>query len=191
VWTSVGEGREELCIDQSLRAAQGSGRRIEGRGEAMGRDARMASEVAAMRVVRLGLQRPADRRQPLGDDPRRRAKRADARRARPENQPVYLRGRLSAASSTECALAHQNDLRGLVVSNMMASGPAYNDYAHTVLIVGGGQRARRGPDRRGLSSSIRQSRRYGKRRCRDRSSFLYRGLPPTAKPDFSSTCALT
>jgi proline iminopeptidase len=34
----------------------------------------------------------------------------------------------------EYALAHQDQLKGLVVSNMMSSIPAYNDYAASVLI---------------------------------------------------------
>jgi proline iminopeptidase len=34
----------------------------------------------------------------------------------------------------EYALTHQQHLRGLVISNMMSSIPAYNDYAHQVLI---------------------------------------------------------
>src|SRR3954469_2689021 len=38
------------------------------------------------------------------------------------------------ALALEYALAHQEHLKGLVVSNMMASIPAYNDYAETVLM---------------------------------------------------------
>jgi proline iminopeptidase len=34
----------------------------------------------------------------------------------------------------EYALAHQDALKGLIVSNMMASVPAYNEYAHKVLM---------------------------------------------------------
>ncbi len=34
----------------------------------------------------------------------------------------------------EYALAHQDHLKGLVISNMMASAPAYNDYAQQVLM---------------------------------------------------------
>ena len=34
----------------------------------------------------------------------------------------------------EYALAYPQNLRGLVISNMMASGPAYGEYAHTVLM---------------------------------------------------------
>jgi proline iminopeptidase len=34
----------------------------------------------------------------------------------------------------EYALEHQQNLKGLVISNMMASIPAYNDYAHDVLM---------------------------------------------------------
>jgi proline iminopeptidase len=34
----------------------------------------------------------------------------------------------------EYALAHQQHLKGLIISNMMASIPAYNDYARTVLM---------------------------------------------------------
>ena len=34
----------------------------------------------------------------------------------------------------EYALAHQEHIKGLVISNMMASGPAYNAYAHDVLM---------------------------------------------------------
>jgi proline iminopeptidase len=34
----------------------------------------------------------------------------------------------------EYALAHQDHLKGLIISNMMASIPAYNDYAHGVLM---------------------------------------------------------
>ena len=34
----------------------------------------------------------------------------------------------------EYALAHQDKLKGLIISNMMASVPAYNDYAATVLM---------------------------------------------------------
>jgi len=36
----------------------------------------------------------------------------------------------------EYALRHQQHLKGLVISNMMASGPAYNAYAERVLIPG-------------------------------------------------------
>jgi len=38
------------------------------------------------------------------------------------------------ALALEYALAHQEHLKGLVVSNMMASIPAYNDYAENVLM---------------------------------------------------------
>ena len=41
----------------------------------------------------------------------------------------------------EYALAHQEHLRGLVISNMMASIPAYNDYAETVLMPAMNQEA--------------------------------------------------
>ncbi|MDH5589499.1 MAG: proline iminopeptidase-family hydrolase [Gemmatimonadota bacterium] len=34
----------------------------------------------------------------------------------------------------EYALEHQDDLKGLIISNMMASIPAYNEYAHDVLM---------------------------------------------------------
>ena len=34
----------------------------------------------------------------------------------------------------EYALRHQQHLKGLIISNMMASAPAYNDYARTVLM---------------------------------------------------------
>ena len=34
----------------------------------------------------------------------------------------------------EYAFAHQDNLKGLIISNMMASIPAYNDYAHKVLM---------------------------------------------------------
>jgi proline iminopeptidase len=34
----------------------------------------------------------------------------------------------------EYALAHQEHLKGLVISNMVSSGPAYNDYAESVLM---------------------------------------------------------
>ncbi|MCO5223345.1 MAG: proline iminopeptidase-family hydrolase [Thermomicrobiales bacterium] len=34
----------------------------------------------------------------------------------------------------EYAFAHQENLKGLIISNMMASGPAYNAYAHDVLM---------------------------------------------------------
>jgi proline iminopeptidase len=34
----------------------------------------------------------------------------------------------------EYALAHQDNLKGLIVSNMMSSMPAYNEYAHKVLM---------------------------------------------------------
>ena len=51
----------------------------------------------------------------------------------------------------EYALAHQQHLRGLVISNMMASAPAYTAYAEQVLmpamdpaVAGGGQGARGG-----------------------------------------------
>ena len=33
----------------------------------------------------------------------------------------------------EYALAHQQDMKCVIISNMMASIPAYNDYAETVL----------------------------------------------------------
>jgi proline iminopeptidase len=41
----------------------------------------------------------------------------------------------------EYALAHQEHLKGLVVSNMMASIPAYNEYAHKVLMPAMDQKA--------------------------------------------------
>jgi proline iminopeptidase len=41
----------------------------------------------------------------------------------------------------EYALAHQDHLKALVVSNMMASIPAYNDYAHKVLMPAMDQKA--------------------------------------------------
>jgi len=41
----------------------------------------------------------------------------------------------------EYALAHQANLKGLVISNMMASIPAYNEYAHTVLMPAMDQKA--------------------------------------------------
>src|SRR3954464_2602820 len=34
----------------------------------------------------------------------------------------------------EYALAHQDQLKGLIISNMMASAPAYDKYAHEVLM---------------------------------------------------------
>ena len=34
----------------------------------------------------------------------------------------------------EYALGHQQNLKGLIISNMMAIVPAYNDYAETVLM---------------------------------------------------------
>lgn len=34
----------------------------------------------------------------------------------------------------EYALAHQEHLKGLIISNMVSSGPAYNDYAESVLM---------------------------------------------------------
>jgi proline iminopeptidase len=43
----------------------------------------------------------------------------------------------------EYALAHQDHLRGLVISNMMASVPAYNEYAHRVLMPAMDQKALR------------------------------------------------
>ena len=36
--------------------------------------------------------------------------------------------------ATEYALHHQKHIKGLVISNMMSSAPAYNDYAHQVLM---------------------------------------------------------
>jgi proline iminopeptidase len=41
----------------------------------------------------------------------------------------------------EYALTHQDHLKGLIVSNMMASIPAYNDYAHKVLMPAMDQKA--------------------------------------------------
>jgi proline iminopeptidase len=41
----------------------------------------------------------------------------------------------------EYALAHQQQLKGLVISNMMASIPAYNEYAHRVLMPAMDQKA--------------------------------------------------
>lgn len=41
----------------------------------------------------------------------------------------------------EYALAHQQHLKGLVISNMMASIPAYNEYAHRVLMPAMDQKA--------------------------------------------------
>lgn len=41
----------------------------------------------------------------------------------------------------EYALEHQDHLKGLVISNMMASIPAYNDYARSVLMPGMDQAA--------------------------------------------------
>lgn len=43
----------------------------------------------------------------------------------------------------EYALHHQQHLKGLIVSNMMSSCPAYNDYAHTVLMPAMDQQALR------------------------------------------------
>jgi len=53
----------------------------------------------------------------------------------------------------EYALAHQQNLKGLIISNMMASVPAYNDYAARVLMPADGPRRPRrdqtvGSDRR-------------------------------------------
>ena len=41
----------------------------------------------------------------------------------------------------EYALAHQDHLKGLIISNMMASIPAYNEYAHRVLMPAMDQKA--------------------------------------------------
>ncbi len=47
----------------------------------------------------------------------------------------YLYGHSwGGALALEYALAHQDHLKGLIVSNMMAGAPAYNDYAHDVLM---------------------------------------------------------
>ena len=47
----------------------------------------------------------------------------------------YLFGQSwGGALAIEYALAHQDHLKGLIVSNMMASIPAYNEYAETVLM---------------------------------------------------------
>jgi proline iminopeptidase len=41
----------------------------------------------------------------------------------------------------EYALKYQQNLKGLIISNMMASGPAYNEYAHKVLMPAMDQKA--------------------------------------------------
>ena len=52
-----------------------------------------------------------------------------------ERDNFYLFGQSwGGLLAIEYALAHQEHLKGLVISNMMASGPAYNEYAEKVLM---------------------------------------------------------
>jgi proline iminopeptidase len=52
-----------------------------------------------------------------------------------ERDNFYLLGHSwGGILAIEYALAHQEHLKGLVISNMMSSGPAYNDYAERVLM---------------------------------------------------------
>ncbi|MCA1733825.1 MAG: proline iminopeptidase-family hydrolase [Acidobacteria bacterium] len=52
-----------------------------------------------------------------------------------ENENFFLFGHSwGGILATEYALAHGEHLKGLVISNMMASIPAYNDYARSVLM---------------------------------------------------------
>lgn len=54
----------------------------------------------------------------------------------------YLYGQSwGGALAIEYALAHQEHLKGLIISNMMASIPAYNEYARTTLMPGMDQAA--------------------------------------------------
>lgn len=59
-----------------------------------------------------------------------------------ENENFFLLGHSwGGILATEYALAHGEHLKGLVISNMMASIPAYNDYARSVLMPAMDQRA--------------------------------------------------
>ena len=57
----------------------------------------------------------------------------------------------------EYALKYQEHLKGLIISNMMASIPAYNEYAHEVLMPAMDQKA---------LAEIQRSRRQGTTRIR-------------------------
>jgi proline iminopeptidase len=59
-----------------------------------------------------------------------------------DNRNFYLLGQSwGGLLAIEYALKHQGHLKGLIVSNMMASIPAYNDYAQTVLMPAMDQKA--------------------------------------------------
>lgn len=59
-----------------------------------------------------------------------------------ENENFFLLGHSwGGILATEYALAHGEHVKGLVISNMMASIPAYNDYARSVLMPAMDQRA--------------------------------------------------
>ena len=66
----------------------------------------------------------------MDDRPVRRRGRAGAARARADRENFVLYGQSwGGILAIEYALAHQEHLKGLVISNMMASIPAYNTYA--------------------------------------------------------------
>jgi proline iminopeptidase len=50
-----------------------------------------------------------------------------------DSSNFYVLGQSWGGLAMEYALKYQNNLKGLIISNMMASVPAYNKYAEEVL----------------------------------------------------------
>ena len=77
-----------------------------------------------------GLQRSTRRRRSLGSGPFRRRGGAGSPGTRPGRHNFFLLGHSwGGILAIEYALRHQQHLKGLVISNMMASFHAYNAYA--------------------------------------------------------------
>ena len=92
--------------------------------------------VLLLRPARLVLQRPAGRRRSCGS-----CRASSTRSSRCARRSASTRttsscsatpGAASSRSSTRSQ--YQQHLKGLIISNMMASIPAYNEYAHDVLM---------------------------------------------------------
>ena len=99
--------------------------------------------VLLLRPARLGLQRPARRRRSCGTcrASSRKSSRS-ARRSELDKDNFYLLGQSwGGMLAIEYALKYQQHLKGLVISNMMASIPAYNEYAQKVLMPAMDQKA--------------------------------------------------
>ena len=98
--------------------------------------ARSGNRVLLLRPARVGVQRSARRARPVGGRPRSstRSSRCDEALASVRDN-FYLYGQSwGGILAIEYALAYQRQLKGLIVSNMMASIPAYNAYARSVLM---------------------------------------------------------